>query len=517
MPGFRISTDGQEARLGDYRLDMKQSSSAQELYHDIFGSVLDRTEMTPFLLLRAGDYGAALQRATKMMGNRGFDTLHNELQVSERERAHKYIDQVYKYFLNFMFPFFQNQLERLIALDSDNASLYRNCLGTIGEVELILKDADFRHIVNEDPRHLFLLASSRKYPHVFYGYKGKQMDFPVAWQQAACSVLKMAHLIKSIEEDSQDIDDYAELGFFLEMQGRSLNDLYHYDWEHPGHLPEGESAQRAFVKISTFFHKLKESMTFDPKKGCLVFNSGDGVEVDIIEIKARLKSPESMVTKLGKDVEGEAYDIRDILAITFILKSRDDTLKLFHALQKRGVILQENTESHSITQTLFDDPESMREAVQRLMVSLSQSEGNNEMPDEQGLLAHAKEFYEALSVNAAKNLHSSEGHRKFQCKINFSLPIHRTAETNEIIIPGTPAYEKRGLIKKKTHQHTLAVELRISDEQSWRTSEQKGDSHHDAYKFRQLISLMNRVFKDVFHFRKESITQLREDQVRLFH
>ena len=50
-----------------------------------------------------------------------------------------------------------------------------------------------------------------------------------------------------------------------------------------------------------------------------------------------------MVTKLGKDLEGEAYDIRDILAITFILKDRDDTLKLFHALQKKGVILQENT------------------------------------------------------------------------------------------------------------------------------------------------------------------------------
>ncbi|MGD1075945.1 MAG: hypothetical protein ABR903_07700 [Thermodesulfovibrionales bacterium] len=496
---------------------MEHSSSAQELYHEIFGSVLDRTEMTPFLLLRTGNYEAALQRATKMMGNRGFDTLQSELQDSERERACKYIEQVYRYFFNWLFPFFKNQLESLIALYSENDGLYRECLRSIGEIESVLKNAEFRDIVNEDPRHLFLLASSKKYRQVFYGYKGKDMDLPVAWQEAACSILKMAHLIKSIEEDSQDIDDYAELGFFLEMQGQSLDDLYQYDWVNPRYLPESESAQRAFVKISTFFHKLKESMTFDAKKSCQVFNSGDGVEVDIIEIKARLKSPESMVTKLGKNVEGEAYDIRDILAITFILKSKDDTLKLFHALQKRGVILQENTESHSITQTLFDDPESMREAVRRLMVSLSQSEGNNDMPDAQGLLAHAKEFYQALSVNAAKNLHSSEGHKKFQCKINFSLPIHRTAETNEIIVPGTPAYETRGRIKKKTHQHTLAVELRISDEQSWRTSEQKGDSHHDAYKFRQLISLMNRVFKDVFHFREESITQLRKDQVNLFH
>jgi len=496
---------------------MGHTSSSQELHHEIFGSILDRTEMAPFLLLRAVRYEVALGQATKLMGNRGFDTFgDNELQESEKERANKYIVQVYKYFIDWMFPFLKNQLEGLAALNSVNADLYRNCLRATGEAESVLQDAEFRRIVGEDPRHLFLLASSRKYPHVFYGYKGLDMEVQVGWQQTACSILKMGHLIKSVEEDSQDIDDYAQLGLFLEMQGQSLYDLYDYCWEHPGRLPESESAQRAFVKISTFFHKLKESMKFEPKKGCLVFNSGDGVEVDIAEIKARLKSPQSMVTKLGKDVEGEAYDIRDILAITFILKSREDTLKLFHALQKRGVILQENTASHSITQTLFDSPQDMIEAVRRLMVSLSQSEGSNEMPGAKELIDNAKKFYEALSVNAAKNLHSSLGHKKFQCKINFSLPVHRTAGTNKIIVPGTDEYSQRNRISKKTQQHTLGVELRISDEQSWRVSEQEGDSHHDAYKFRQLVSVMKRVFKGVFHFPEESFAQLREDQLNLF-
>ncbi len=111
-------------------------------------------------------------------------------------------------------------------------------------------------------------------------------------------------------------------GFFWKWRAKAFMTYTTYNWENPGHLPEDESAQRAFVKISTFFHKLKESMTFDKEKGCLVFNSGDGVEVDIVDIKARLKSPESMFTKLGKDVEGEAYDIRDILAITFILEEQ---------------------------------------------------------------------------------------------------------------------------------------------------------------------------------------------------
>ena len=496
---------------------MEQRLSSQELHHVIFGSILDRAEMSPYLLLSADNYQTALRQAAKMMNNRGFDITGNgELQESEQERAKAYVNRTYNYFFNWMFPFVKTQLKGLLALDSINTDLYRINLLAIGRVESILNNTRFQDIARKDPRHLFLLASSGKYPTVFHGYQGKNMDVPLEWQQTACSMLKMGYLIKSIEEESQDINDYAQLGFFLETEHQSLDDLFNYDWENPKHIPASESAQNAFVKISSFFHKLKESITFDDQQNWLVFDSGDGVRVNIVEIKARLKSPESMVTKLGKDLEGEAYDIRDILAITFILEDKDDTLKLFHALQKKGVLLQENTTSQSITQTLFDAPESMVEAVRRLMVSLSKSAGHEETSTEQELLANAQTFYEALSMNAAKNQHSSLGHRKFQCKISFSLPIHRLAETHKIMIPGTPIYARRNQVDKKTQQHTLGVELRISDEESWRTSEQKGDSHHDAYKFRQLISVMNRVFKNVFYMPKESIAQLKKDQSTLF-
>jgi uncharacterized protein (TIGR04552 family) len=156
------------------------------------------------------------------------------------------------------------------------------------------------------------------------------------------------------------------------------------------------------------------------------------------------------------------------------------------------------------------------EAVRSLMLSLSQSEGAHIVPEESELLAHAKNFYKSLSVNMTENPHSSLGHKKFQCKINFFVPIHRKAGTNEILIPGTPLYAMRHRIDKKTEQHTLALELRISDEQSWGASEQGGDSHHEAYKFRQLVSVMNRVFKNRFHLPEESFNQLRKDQGKLF-
>jgi uncharacterized protein (TIGR04562 family) len=489
----------------------------QELHHEIFGSVLDQIEMKPFLLQPAADYATSLRQATRMMANRGFDTLGSvELRESERQRAAEYIRRAYDYFFKGLLPFVSRQLNGLSSLHSPNEALYRACLAATSGVEAILKDGSFRSVVDGDPRHLLLLASSRKYPFVFSGYRERAFAVPPAWQQGACCLLKMVHLIKSVEEDSQDVNEYAQLGFFLEAQGVGFDDLYTFDWEQPDHIPDTEPAQRAFVKLSLFFQRLRESLTFDRKKGCLIFNSGDGVDVEIDEVKARLKSPESMVTKLGKDVEGEAFDIRDILAITFILKDRNDTLKLFHALQKQGVILQENTASGSITQTLFKDPESMREAVRRLVTSLAKGRGRNELPDEGKVASSANAFYEALSMNAEKNIHTSQGHRKFQCKIGFSVPVHIAAGTNEILIPGTALYANRDGIGKKTEQHTLGVELRISDVESWRASEQTGESHHDAYKFRQLVAVMNRVFKNRFSFPAERFDQLRKDQATLF-
>lgn len=494
-----------------------KTSANHELHHEIFGSILDRSELRPYLLLAAHDYASALRQTSKMLANRGFDiTADGALPASEQQRADAYYQQAYRYFHDGVYPFVLRQLQQLSALDSSNLPHYQQAIHALQQIISTLHDVSFTQLLDNDPRHLFLLAAAEKYPELLVGAPGIQGAIPPSWQQTACALLKLAHLIKSVEEDSQDINDFAQLGLFLEAQQQSLDDLYRYDWDNPQPIPVSEPAQQAFVKIATFFHKLKESVYVDPQQQCLVFDSGDGVRVQIMEIKARLKSPASMFTKLGKDLEGEAFDIRDILAITFILHDKDDTLKLFHALQKRGVILQENTASHSITQTLFDTPESMLAAVQRLMVSLAQSAGDANEPTADELLANAQSFYQALSVNAAKNQHSSLGHRKFQCKITFSLPLHRSLDTHEILIPGTAKYLQRHHIAKTTQQHTLGVELRISDQHSWQDSEQKGDSHHNAYKFRQLVAVLNRIFKPTFTFPPECNAQLRRDQARLF-
>ncbi len=496
---------------------MPSKALRHELYHEIFGSILDRTEMTPYLFLPASNYAVALKQATRMLANRGFDTgLLGELPGRERSRARDYVREVGRYLGDWLLPFVHRQLTTLVGLGSANQAVYRECLGVLAALRRTLADKRLRALIEEDPRHLLLLASSRRYPHLFHGYRGRKLAVPSEWQHMACAMLKTAHLIKSIEEDSQDIHDYAELGLFFERHGRSLDDLFHVDWHRPSLMPAESPARRAFVKISAFFHKLHESVAFDSGKNCYVFSSGDGVDVDIVEVKARLKSPESMFTKLGKNREGEAYDIRDILAITFLLKSRDDTLTLFHALQKRGVILQENVVSHSLTQTLFESPEEMLEAVRRLTVSLARSKGSDERWPLARLRAAAAQFFQSLGVEPKENPDSSPGHHKFQCKIIFSLPIHRDRRSGEILIPGTDAYAARDGLPIVTQQHTLPVELRIADEESWHACERKGEAHHDAYRFRQLLTLSNRLFAPAFRFPPAAMARLREDQNLIF-
>jgi len=488
-----------------------------ELYHEIFGSILDREEMTPYLLRGATGYKQAMVQATRMLGNRGFDTSgRKELRDSEKRRAQSYVRQVRGYFARWLFPFLRDHLGRLLALGTERGPLYMACIRSVEGFERVLWDKEFSALVDADPRHLFLLAAIRKYPDLFQGHRGPTAAQIQPWQRMACAILKMGHLIKSLEEDSQEIHQYAQLGLFLESRRCPLHDLFHFDFCNPHFVPKSDASRIAYVKLSTFFYKLRESMCFDPAKGCHVFDSGDGVRVDIVDVKARLKSPESMLAKLGKDVDGEAYDIRDILAITFLLKSPHDSLTLFHALQKRGVILQENAASHSITQTLFKSPAEMIEAVRRLSRALAQGEGRRPRLRDRELRKNAEAFFQALSINAKHNQHSAGEHRKFQCKINFSLPIHRLANTHGILIPGTPKYDERDERRLITEQHTLPVELRISDVASWEASEKQGEAHHEAYKFRQLAVFSNRIFRPLFQFPADAFPGLRGDQARLF-
>lgn len=480
----------------------------QELYHEIFGSVLDRKELTPYLLRNCGDYDASMKSATLMMGNRGLIVEDGNLAPGEKERASTYVSEAIDYMTGALFPAVKKQLVALSRLESPLHGDYERSLAEIGELAALVSSGSFRELVDADPRHLFLLASSAKYPHLFRGYPTGPDRVHPRWRMAGCSILKLCLLIKAIEEDSEDVYDYARLGLWFESRGIPLTGIARLDWKKEGNVPEDLNGRRAYVKLAAFFRKLSGSLTGSAENRTLAFNSGDGVSVDLVAIKARLKSPESMFAKIGKAAAEETYNIRDILALTFLIKRREDSLTLFHALQKQGVILQENIESSSVTQTLFDSPEDMRTAVRDLMLTLARREGIEGEPDEDAVAKNAEDFFRALGTNAQANPHSSGQHRKFQCKINFSVPVQYDRGTGRVLTVPAP-----GAV---TRQHTLPVELRISDIASWEASELKGEAHHEAYKLRQHLVLMNRLFSPLFIFPEENFASLRADQNTLF-
>ena len=483
----------------------------QELYHEIFGSVLDRKELTPYLLRNCSGYDDAMRGATTMMANRGFIVDGGKIAPGELDRAGLYVSEAIGYLADSLLPSVSGQLAQLSRLSSHLRPVYGRALADIRDIDALISKGEFRTLVDQDPRHLFLLASSAKYPHVFAGSPSGPDRVPPRWRMGACAILKLCHLIKAIEEDSEDVYDYARLGFWFESRKLSLTSLASRDWANATDAPEDPNGRRAYVKLATFFRKLSGFLEGSAKSGTLRFVSGDGVSVELVEIKARLKSPESMFAKIGKAAAEETYNIRDILALTFLIKRREDSLTLFHALQKQGVILQENVEASSVTQTLFDSAEDMRDAVRVLMRTLARREGVEREPDETEVARNAEDFFRALGTNAQANRHSAGQHRKFQCKINFSVPVQYDRETGRVlvnVVPGAP-----GAV---TRQHTLPVELRISDIASWEASELRGEAHHAAYKMRQHLVLMNRLLSPLFTFPAEAFSGLRRDQDALF-
>jgi hypothetical protein len=96
---------------------VRSKAPPHELYHEIFGSILDRTEMTPYLFLPASSYAIALRQATRMLGNRGFDTGGaDDLRGRERARAERYIREVRRYLGEWLLPFMEGQLTALAGL-----------------------------------------------------------------------------------------------------------------------------------------------------------------------------------------------------------------------------------------------------------------------------------------------------------------------------------------------------------------------------------------------------------------
>ncbi|MCD1653783.1 hypothetical protein K7J14_03600 [Treponema zuelzerae] len=486
----------------------------QELFHDIFGSVLDRTELTPYLLRGCPDYEAALRGASLMMGNRGFRLEQGEPAPGELERASAYVRQALSWILSSFIPDLRSSLQPLLSIDSPRTLLYRETLSRLSELRALFASGPFREAAERDPRNLFLLASSAKYPDLFRGDSGFPESIPPRWRFAACSLLKASHLVKSLEEDSQDIRNFAVLGFFFREKNIPLSRLFGHDWTSASSVPADEGARCAYVQCASFFAKLGASVTRE-KDGSLFFNSGDGVRVELVDIKARLKSPASMFAKLGKDESGESWSIRDVVAVTFLLKRRDDSLTLFHALQKQGVILQENTASASITQTLYDSPEDMEKAVQGLMDALAIREGVRTGASADSVRRNAVSFYRSLTTDRGLNPHSSDSHRKIQCKLHFSVPVVHAAESGHVLVSGDDFPPAAGTAVY-TSQHTLPVELRLSDLESWEKSELRGESHHEAYKCRQYLQILQRLFSPLAGFPSDQMKGLREDQSRLY-
>ena len=98
-----------------------------ELYHDIFGSVLDRTELTPYLLRNCSNFQTAIEKTTMMLGNRGFLVSDGELANGELARLSEDINQAIFYFTKWLRPLAKEHLQQLSSLSNERTGFLQNC------------------------------------------------------------------------------------------------------------------------------------------------------------------------------------------------------------------------------------------------------------------------------------------------------------------------------------------------------------------------------------------------------
>jgi hypothetical protein len=116
----------------------------------------------------------------------------DELDPGELERASRYVSAALDYALSSLIPPVRSQFCRLASLKTSLEGRYRAAEESLASMTSLLSSGEFRDLVDEDPRHLFLLASSAKYPLLFEGKPGFSTRVPPRWRFAACTVLKLA-------------------------------------------------------------------------------------------------------------------------------------------------------------------------------------------------------------------------------------------------------------------------------------------------------------------------------------
>jgi len=474
--------------------EFKTSDIVDDVVQEILGSPLDEKRLKEKEIGKK-HYKESLKAATRVLLRRGIDLEGHE---SEKERARRYIETGKKFILEHQLPFVKKELEKLIETspDSPNLESYKKSLNQIVEIEKKFSNPLFNKIIDEDPRHLLLMASTRSKSKTFNGY-GNVADFPISkdMQNAACSLLKATYLAKSIDEDTPRMRRFSKLSFFL-SEHHSLKNLDEIDWENPKILPADQEAQLAYSKVSDFMKSLKsnlkENWGYDdegrPQKN-ISWVGDDGQEIKISRIASRIKDAYSLMTKLAKGAKEQAEGVKDFVGVSFIVKDENEIFKLYQAITNSGMVTQDNLYQGSVIQTIFNSTEEVRPLARELAKNYSEiNEDNFEQ--------FAEAIFRKITPDTQKKNGDSAGkHRKFQFKINISQRIIRDADAGRVILPGMEMPEKL-----KISNETLPVEIRISTEKIWQEAEEIGRSSHSAYKLRQNLKAMEREFKGMFEF-----------------
>lgn len=235
----------------------------------------------------------------------------------------------------------------------------------------------------------------------------------------------------------------------------------------------------------------------------------NGERIPLVEFETKSKkSRESTIIKLLHKKENVAEELFDRIGIRFVTHKKIDCLRVLNFLNRHHIIMANNIKP-SRSQNSLVDLNLFKKNYTNLV-----KEAIRTRQDEQWFVTKLEEF---IDVSEEKPTHKHNTHTSTQYKA-----IHFTSR--QLIKYKSPFYQKFNAIKKFVKKNELDSELaqkimgldtssmandirffypyevQITDKHSHEQNS-RGLASHQEYKRSQLISAMNRVFKQLINYK----------------
>ena len=269
-----------------------------------------------------------------------------------------------------------------------------------------------------------------------------------------------------------------------------------------------------FTVIQTqIFDRFYKYLVRDQDNNLSLKNNDICIPLEEFETKSK-KTRDSVIIKLLHKAENVAEELFDRIGVRLVTKSKFDCLRVVKFLIENNIVIPHNIKPSRSVNTIVDIGRFRTKYSGLLKMAI-----RNELSEDRFFAAVNRELMESGSdeQSSDRNLHTSTGYKSIQFTCRQLIRYKNPFLKDFLDIRKTAKEEENSVLAKKVLSMDMSLitrdvrffypfEVQIVDEESHKTNTE-GEASHLEYKKSQVISAMNRVFRDLIALKQESINK----------